>query len=112
MSRHGYCHACVISEAKSLLNSAPAPYPGKVFSIRTEQPPPTGWRHVAPTLIFGTAWITLIVLKLTGVITWSWWVFFALASPMWGVGMLIVLTWLATLTGDLLRKIRRQRSST
>jgi hypothetical protein len=47
------------------------------------------WRKESvPAAAFHIAVITLIVLKLTGVITWSWW---WVLSPMWIGGILLVL---------------------
>jgi Flp pilus assembly protein TadB len=54
--------------------------------------------------ISGIALITLIALKLTGVITWSWW---WVLSPIWISGILLVLA-LCTLVVLLYREARRQ----
>ena len=53
------------------------------------QRPRVQWRRDSGlTLAFQIALVTLIVLKLTGVITWSWW---WVLSPMWISGILLVL---------------------
>jgi uncharacterized RDD family membrane protein YckC len=55
-----------------------------------ERPPRKGWRRLDPRpSIFEIALITFIVLKLTRVITWSWW---WVLSPMWISGILTVPT--------------------
>jgi hypothetical protein len=63
----------------------------------------TGWRPraawsraSAPSAAFQIAWITLIVLKLTGVISWSWW---WVLSPAWIGGILLVVVVCALLIG-------------
>jgi len=48
------------------------------------------------SLAFHIALVTLIVLKLTGVITWSWW---WVLSPIWIGGILLVLGVCALLIG-------------
>ena len=59
-----------------------------VFTIRVRQPSSVAGRcwNMAQDLV-STGAIVLIVLKLTGVINWSWWVL----SPMWISGALGVL---------------------
>jgi hypothetical protein len=55
------------------------------------------WRKQSgPVAAFQIAMITLIVLKLTGVITWSWW---WVLSPWWISGILVVLGASALLIG-------------
>jgi hypothetical protein len=57
-----------------------------MFSIRVEGSP--RWTAI-PGSTPGIALITLVVLKLTGVIAWSWW---WVLSPMWISGLLLALT--------------------
>lgn len=53
------------------------------------QRPRVEWsKQSLPVAAGQIAVITLITLKLTGVITWSWW---WVLSPMWGGGILVVL---------------------
>lgn len=69
------------------------------------QRPRVQWRRESvPAAAFQIAAITLIVLKLTGVITWPWW---WVLSPVWIGGILLVLGVCALLIG-LRRHAHRQ----
>lgn len=48
---------------------------------------------------FGLLFIVLLVLKLTGVIDWSWW---WLTAPLWGVAILVIflVAFVAFTSGD------------
>jgi len=62
-------------------------------------------RHLEiPADIGWVALITFMVLKLTGIITWSWW---WVLSPMWISGILLVLTLTGLLGLLFLSKARR-----
>jgi hypothetical protein len=65
-------------------------YPGRVFSIRVKRPQSTAARYwnVAMDVLSPIVVFTPIVLKLTGVIGWSWW---WVLSPVWIGGILLVL---------------------
>jgi hypothetical protein len=71
-------------------NSPSRRYAGMVFSIRVKRPQSTAGRcwNVAQDVLSPIVVFTPIVLKLTGVITWSWW---WVLSPMWISGILLVL---------------------
>jgi hypothetical protein len=59
-----------------------------VPSIRTENPTSAAWwSWGVPGPISGITLVTFIVLKLTGVIDWSWW---WVVSPIWISGILAV----------------------
>lgn len=65
------------------------------------------WRKESvPAAAFQIAVITLIVLKLTGVITWSWW---WVLSPLWIIGILLALGVCALLIGLRLHAHRQAR---
>lgn len=72
----------------------PAPYPGRVFSIRSKRPQSTAARcwNIAQEVLFPIVVITPIALKLAGVIDWSWW---WVLSPLWISGLLLALVVLA-----------------
>jgi hypothetical protein len=73
-----------------LSRSTPAPYAGSVSDIRMGwHRPRVQWsRDSGPAAAVQIVQVALIVLKLTGVIAWSWyWVL----SPMWISGILLVL---------------------
>ena len=76
----------------------PAPYSGGVPDIRmNRQRPRAQWRKESvPAAALHLAAITLIVLKLTGVITWPWW---WVLSPIWIGGILLALGVCALLIG-------------
>jgi hypothetical protein len=61
-----------------------------VFRIRVKPPQTSAQRrwNVAQDVLSPIVAFTPIVLKLTGVITWSWW---WVLSPMWISGILLVL---------------------
>jgi len=67
----------------------PRRYAGTVFSLRVKQPQSIVGRcwNLGQDLS-GIALVTFILLKLTRVITWSWW---WVLSPMWIGGILVVL---------------------
>ena len=60
----------------------PRRYAGMVLSIRVKRPQSTAARcwNVAQDMLSPIVVFTLIALKLTGVITWSWW---WVLSPVW-----------------------------
>jgi hypothetical protein len=59
-----------------------------VPGIRTEKPTSAAWwSWRVPGPVSGIALVTFIVLKLNGVITWSWW---SVVSPIWISGILAV----------------------
>jgi hypothetical protein len=66
-----------------------APYPGSVFRIRVKRPQTTAQRcwNVAQDVLSPIVVFTPIVLKLTGVISWSWW---WVLSPIWISGILLL----------------------
>jgi hypothetical protein len=61
-----------------------------VFSIKVNRPQSTAGRcwNVAQDVLSTIVVFTPIVLKLTGVITWSWW---SVLSPIWISAVLLVL---------------------
>jgi hypothetical protein len=65
-----------------------------VFSINVKRPQSTAARcwNVAKNVLFPIVVFTLVVLKLTGVIGWSWW---WVLSPLWISGLLLALVVLA-----------------
>jgi hypothetical protein len=68
----------------------PSPYAGKVPNLGMQpRRPVVAWRkESAPAAAVQVAVITLIVLRLAGVITWSWW---WVLSPLWIGGLLAVI---------------------
>jgi membrane protein YdbS with pleckstrin-like domain len=77
-------------------SSRPRRYACGVPSIRIERSRPTARRRLESVrdMLLSIAGIALIVLKLTGVIAWSWW---WVLSPMW-----ISATFLALLASGLI----------
>jgi uncharacterized membrane protein len=62
------------------------------------QRPRVRWsKRSVPSAVLEIAAITLIVLKLAGIITWSWW---WVLSPVWISGILVVLGVCALLIGS------------
>ena len=61
-----------------------------MFSIKVKEPQTTAERcwNVAQGVLYPIVVVTPIVLKLTGVITWSWW---WVLSPLWIGGILLAL---------------------
>jgi hypothetical protein len=99
----------VRARGKPLWHTAPpAPYPGSVFGIQVKRPQTTAQRclNVAQAVLFPIVVVTLIVLKLTGVISWSWW---WVLSPMWISGILLALGVFALLIGSRWYAHRRAR---
>jgi hypothetical protein len=83
--------AGLVLAGKPLWHTArPAPYSGRVFSIRVKRPRSTAQRrwNVVQGVLFPVVVVTPIVLELTGVISWSWW---WVLSPVWIGGILLVL---------------------
>jgi hypothetical protein len=69
------------------------------------QRPRVAWRkESAPAGVVQVGVITLIVLKLTGVVTWSWW---WVLSPLW-IGCLLALVGLFALVIVVRRQARRR----
>jgi hypothetical protein len=79
-----------------------------VFSIRVKEPQTTAERcwNLAQGVLSPIVVVTLIVLKLTGVITWSWW---WVLSPIWIGGILLVLGVCALIIGLRWQARRRAR---
>jgi hypothetical protein len=87
--RRPYCQAATAAAAWVMRT-----YPGRVFSIKVRRPQSTAARcwNVAQNVLFPIVVFTPIVLKLTGVISWSWW---WVLSPLWIGGLLLALVVLA-----------------
>jgi hypothetical protein len=72
----------------ALVQPRPRRYTGTVFTVRVKQPQSIAgrcWNAAQGTLPLGA--LLLILLKLTGVVDWSWW---WVLSPEWIGGILLV----------------------
>jgi hypothetical protein len=75
-------------EHSALAQPPPCRYAGTVFTVQVKQPQSIAgrcWNATQDVLALGA--LALIVLKLTGVITWPWW---WVLSPLWISGILLV----------------------
>jgi hypothetical protein len=77
-----------VREHSVLVPCPPRRYAGTVFTLRVKQPQSIAgrcWNAAQSVLSLGS--VALIVLKLTGVIDWSWW---WVLAPVWISGILLV----------------------
>jgi hypothetical protein len=91
-----------------MATATPGPYAGRVFTIKVKRPQSTAARVwiAAQGVLFPVVLVTVIVLKLTGVVDWSWW---WVLSPLWISGLLLVLVVCALLIAARLQARRQAR---